>query len=99
MRKTYLRLGLLFCALRLALPVSASAAGTEPKLEPMAFLTNSEWLAKLPKQSDGKSIGIRARFTWAENQRVIRVSNQFIVDGQATPYIAGIYYWNPESGK
>ncbi len=100
MRKICLPLDLWLGWVLLALSLSPSAlAGTEPKLEPVAFLTQSEWLAKLPDRPDGKTIAIRARFAWAENQRVIRVSNQFIVDGKPTPYIEGIYYWNPGSGK
>lgn len=68
----------------------------DPKLTPIAFLTATDWLAKLPNTPDGKAVAIHAHFAWAENGRAIRVSNQFVTDGKAAPYIDGIYLWNPQ---
>ena len=62
-----------------------------------AFLTANDWLAKLPNGADGKTVAIHAHFTWAENRQAIRVSNQFVIDGKAAPYIDGIYFWNPQT--
>jgi dipeptidyl aminopeptidase/acylaminoacyl peptidase len=65
-------------------------------LAPLAFFTVHEWDAKLPDSPDGKKMSIHARFTWSENKQAIRISNYFVIDGQQTPYIDGIYAWNPE---
>lgn len=80
-----------------------SAAAEEPTaklptspLTPLAFFTAHEWDAKLPDSPDGKKMSIHARFTWAENRQAIRISNQFVIDGKPTPYIDGLYAWNPE---
>jgi hypothetical protein len=65
-------------------------------LAPLAFLTTHEWTAKLPDGADGRKVSIHARFAWAENRQSIRISNQFIVNGKAAPYIDGLYVWNPQ---
>jgi hypothetical protein len=65
-------------------------------LEPLAFLIGGEWEAKLPAQPDGKQISILAHFTWANNHRVIRISNVFAVGANSVPYIDGIYAWHPQ---
>ena len=68
-----------------------SAAG----LEPIAFLTVHEWDAQLPDSPDGKKKKIHARFTWAQNHQAIRISNELVTDGKASPYIDGLYAWDP----
>jgi hypothetical protein len=70
--------------------------GAASPLAPLAFFTANQWMATLPDTPDGKKISIRARFTWAENHQAIRISNQFIVNGKPTPYIDGLYVWNPQ---
>jgi dipeptidyl aminopeptidase/acylaminoacyl peptidase len=65
-------------------------------LFPIAFLTAHEWDAKLPDSPDGKKMKIHAVFTWAQNQQAIRISNQFVTDGKASPYIDGLYAWDPK---
>jgi hypothetical protein len=70
-------------------------ASTGP-LSPIAFFTAHEWDAKLPDSPDGKKMKIRAVFTWAQNRQAIRISNQFVTDGKASPYIDGLYAWDPK---
>jgi dipeptidyl aminopeptidase/acylaminoacyl peptidase len=65
-------------------------------LDPIAFLTAHEWDARLPDSPDGKKMKIHAQFTWAQNRRAIRISNQFVKDGKAIPYIDGLYAWDPQ---
>ena len=65
-------------------------------LEPIAFLTTHEWDAKLPDSPEGKKKKIHARFTWAQNGQAIRISNEFVTDGKASPYIDGLYAWDPQ---
>jgi len=65
-------------------------------LEPIAFLTAHEWEAKLPDSPDGKKKRIHARFTWAQNRQAIRISNELVTDGKASPYIDGLYAWDPQ---
>jgi hypothetical protein len=65
-------------------------------LEPIAFLTAHEWDAKLPDSPEGKKKKIHARFTWAQNRQAIRISNELVTDGKASPYIDGLYAWDPE---
>ena len=79
-------------------PLLSAAAEETPAspLAPVAFFPAHEWDAKLPDSRDGKKMSIHARFTWAENRQAIRISNQFVIDGKPTPYIDGLYYWNPE---
>ena len=78
------------CA-RAETPASSAAA-----LEPIAFLTTHEWDAKLPDSPEGKKKKIHARFTWAQNRQAIRISNEFVTDGKASPYIDGLYAWDPQ---
>jgi len=66
------------------------------QLKPIAFLTTHEWEAKLPDSPEGKKKKIHARFTWAQNRQAIRISNEFVTDGKASPYIDGIYAWDPQ---
>ncbi len=72
-----------------------TAAPSSP-LSPIAFLTKHEWEAKLPDSSDGKKMVIHAQFTWTQNRQAIRISNQFVVDGKARPYVDGLYAWDPQ---
>jgi len=65
-------------------------------LEPIAFLTAHEWDAKLPDSPDGKKKKIHARFTWTQNREAIRISNELVTDGRASPYIDGLYAWDPQ---
>ena len=69
---------------------------TSPNLSAIAFLTRHEWEAKLPGRPDGKKIKIHAQLTWSQNGRAIRISNQFVVDGKARPYLDGFYTWDPQ---
>ena len=39
---------------------------------------------------------IHAQFTWSQNRQAIRISNQFVVDGKAGPYVDGLYAWDPQ---
>jgi hypothetical protein len=73
-------------------PTLASSAA----LSPIAFFTAHEWDAKLPDSPDGKKTKIHAQFTWAQNRQAIRISNQFVVDGKPSPYIDGLYAWDPK---
>jgi hypothetical protein len=65
-------------------------------LEPIAFLTAHEWDAPLPDSPEGKKTKIHATFTWTQNRQAIRISNEFVTDGKATPYIDGLYAWDPQ---
>jgi hypothetical protein len=65
-------------------------------LEPIAFLTAHEWDAKLPDSSEGKKKKIHARFTWTQSHQAIRISNELVIDGKASPYIDGLYAWDPQ---
>lgn len=65
-------------------------------LEPIAFFTAHEWDAKLPDSPEGKKKKIHARFTWTQNRQAIRISNELVTDGKASPYIDGLYAWDPQ---
>jgi hypothetical protein len=73
-----------------------SAPSVTGLLSPIAFFTAHEWDAKLPDSPEGKKMKIHAVFTWAQNQQAIRISNQFVIDGKASPYIDGLYAWDPK---
>jgi hypothetical protein len=73
----------------------ADAQTPAASLSPLAFLTAHEWDAQLPDSPDGKKMKIHAQFTWAQNRQAIRISNQFVTDGKAMPYIDGLYAWDP----
>jgi hypothetical protein len=64
-------------------------------LEPIVFLTTHEWEAKLPDAPDGKKKKIHARFIWSQSHQAIRISNDFVTDEKAAPYIDGLYAWDP----
>ena len=72
-----------------------TAAPSSP-LAPIAFLTAHEWDARLPDSPGGKKMKIHAEFTWSRNGHAIRISNQFVTDGKAAPYIDGLYAWDPQ---
>jgi hypothetical protein len=72
-------------------PAPAAAA-----LEPIAFFTAHEWDAKLPDSPEGKKKKIHARFTWTPSRQAIRISNELVTDGTASPYIDGLYAWDPQ---
>ena len=91
-----LLLGLLPLSLLFAAAEESPAKAPASPLAPVAFFTAHEWDAKLPDSPEGKKMSIHARFTWAENRQAIRISNQFVIDGKPTPYIDGLYFWNPE---
>jgi hypothetical protein len=80
----------------LRFPAAAEDENANTPLSPLAFLTAHEWTAKLPDAPDGKVRSIHARFTWTENHQAIRIDNDFIVDGKATPYVNGLYVWHPQ---
>lgn len=65
-------------------------------LAPIAFLTTHEWEAQLPDQRDGKKRRIHAQFTWTQNHQAIRISNEFVIDGKPSPYVDGLYAWDPQ---
>ena len=65
-------------------------------LEPIAFFTAHEWDAKLPNSPEGKRKKIHARFTWTQNRQAIRISNELLTDEKASPYIEGLYAWDPQ---
>ena len=69
---------------------------TSPNLSAITFLTKHEWEAKLPDAPDGKKRKIHAQFSWSQNGQAIRISNQFVTDGKARPYIDGLYSWDPK---
>lgn len=73
-----------------------SATPTTTALEPIAFLTAHEWDAKLPDSPEGKKKKIHARFTWAPSRQAIRISNEIVTDGKASPYVEGLYAWDPQ---
>jgi hypothetical protein len=76
-------------------PIRAETPAASP-LTPIAFLTKHEWDAKLPDSPEGKKRKIHAQFTWSQNHQAIRISNQFVIDGKARPYIDGLYAWDPQ---
>src|SRR5215212_7881547 len=78
-----------------AQPPTHTAASASP-LDPIAFLTAHQWDAKLPDSPDGKKMKIHARFDWSRNGHAIRISNEFVTDGKAAPYIDGLYAWDPQ---
>jgi hypothetical protein len=69
---------------------------TSSFLSPIAFFTAHEWDAKLPDSPEGQKRKIHAQFTWSQNRQAIRISNQFVVDGKARPYVDGLYAWDPQ---
>ena len=84
------------CAIAIRYAHAQTPTPSAPALEPIAFLTTHEWDAKLPDSPDGKKKKIHARFTWTQNGQAIRISNQFVTDGKASPYIDGLYAWDPQ---
>lgn len=72
------------------------ATSITTSLEPIAFLTTHEWDAKLPDSPEGEKKKIHARFTWAPNRQAIRISNEIVIDGKVSPYIEGLYAWDPQ---
>jgi hypothetical protein len=83
-------------AIAIACAHAQTPTPSAPALQAIAFLTTHEWDAKLPDSPEGKKKKIHARFTWAQNGQAIRITNQFITDGKASPYIDGLYAWDPQ---
>ena len=95
-RKLFLVIGTGALALTSLNAQAPSGTATASPLSPIAFLTTHEWDAKLPDSPDGKKMKIHAQFTWSRNRQAIRISNQFVTDGKAQPYIDGLYAWDPQ---
>ena len=38
-------------------------------------------------------------FRWTQNRQAIRISNEFVTDGKASPYIDGLYAWDPQQRR
>jgi hypothetical protein len=72
------------------------ATSITTRLEPIAFLTAHEWEAKLPDSPEGEKKKIHARFTWASSRQAVRISNEIVIGGKASPYIEGLYAWDPQ---
>src|SRR6478672_11012874 len=87
---------LLLSAVTMARSQTPAPPITSPNLSAIAFLTKHEWEAKLPDAPDGKKRKIHAQFSWSQNGQAIRISNQFVTDGKARPYIDGLYAWDPK---
>jgi hypothetical protein len=88
---------LLGCAVAfLQFDSKAAEEATANPLAPLAFFTTHEWDAQLPDSPKGQKLKIHAVFTWAQNRQAIRISNQFVADGKPTPYIDGLYAWDPQ---
>ena len=80
-----------------ALCAHAQTSAPSAALEPIAFLTAHEWEAKLPDSPEGKKKKkIHATFTWTQNRQAIRISNELVTDGKASPYLDGLYAWDPQ---
>ena len=77
-------------------PPAAEKIQPASPLEPLAFLVDGEWEAKLPAQSNAPQVSILAHFTWANNHRAIRISNVYSANGKTMPYIDGLYAWHPQ---
>jgi hypothetical protein len=75
------------------------ATSTTTALEPLAFLTTHEWDAKLPDSPEREKKKIHARFTWAPSRQAIRISNEIVIDGKASPYVEGLYAWDPQQKR
>ena len=88
----FMTFGVAALTTRAQTPQSSSPAN----LAPIAFLTAHEWDAQLPNTPDGKKLKIHARFAWTQNHQAIRVSNQFVTDGKPSPYIDGLFAWDPQ---
>jgi len=73
-----------------------TSAPSAAALDSIAFLIAHEWDAKLPDSPEGKEEKIHARFTWTQNRQAIRISNEFVTHGKASPYIDGLYAWDPQ---
>ena len=90
---------LLLSAVTMARSQTPAPPITSPNLSAIAFLTKHEWEAKLPDAPDGKKRKIHAQFSWSQNGQAIRISNQFVTDGKARPYIDGLYAWTHSSAS
>ena len=96
MRFLSICLVLVLSAVTMAKSQTPASPITSPNLSAIAFLTKHEWEAKLPDAPDGKKRKIHAQFSWSQNGQAIRISNQFVTDGKARPYIDGLYAWDPK---
>src|SRR5579864_577502 len=96
MRIVSISLVLLLSAVTFARAQSPAPPITSPNLDAIAFLTKHEWEAKLPDTPEGKKQKIHAQFTWSQSGQAIRISNQFVTDGKARPYVEGLYAWDPQ---
>ena len=84
------------CAVALLCTHAQTSTPSAVALESIAFLTAHEWDANLPDSAEGKKKKIHARFTWTQNRQAIRISNELVIDGKASPYIDGLYAWDPQ---
>ena len=74
------------CAIAILCAHAQTSTTSVATLEPIAFLTAHEWDAQLPDSPEGKKKKIHAAFTWTQNRQAIRISNELVTDGKASPY-------------
>ena len=92
------RMPLLLLILACSFTALAEATNQPPAngLVSLGFLAEGTWRGGLPPGSDGRKMGIEARFAWTENHQGIRFDSAWLVGDKKYPYTSGIYLWNPQ---
>ena len=92
------RILLLFLTLACSFTALAQATNQPPAtgLASLGFLTGGTWRGDLPPGSDGRKMGIEARFEWTQNHQGIRFDSEWLVGEKKYPYTSGVYLWNPQ---
>lgn len=81
----------------LAAPQTEPASGNP--LNQLAWLVGGKWIAEGDKGPDGKPFHVESTITWGENERIIRFTTLFRVDGKPVPVYSGVYAWHPAKQK
>jgi hypothetical protein len=76
---------------------ATDAAVAQPADSPyqvLESLVGGVWVATLPPQKDGSTIGIELRLVWNENKQGVHFDSTWLVGDKRAPYTSGMYAWN-----
>ncbi|HVU18818.1 MAG TPA: hypothetical protein VHD32_18080 [Candidatus Didemnitutus sp.] len=84
-------------ALRVAAADSKPVA--PPPITELAGFVGGVWMGDLPPEKDGPQMHIELRFAWTDDKQSLRFESAFVRGDRKSPYVSGMYAWNPGTKK
>ena len=71
----------------------------ENNLNQLAWMVGGKWKADGEKGPDGKPFHVEWSCKWGDNQRNLKFTTWFLIDGKLVPVYDGIYAWHAAKKK